>query len=107
MYFTSDRWFVCIFQFGFVLLVAVAAASRIPDNQPEYNSYKAYDTVDPYKQEPYIKILTQQNDQDQYGNYKYGYKQDNGQEVNKWDLKLYKLDWKTCARQYFSNNIFA
>ena len=76
------RIVVCLyfFQFGLFLLVAVAAAAPFPSNPSEY---KTYDTVDPYKQQPYIKILSQQNDQDKYGNYQYGYKQDNGQEVNK------------------------
>ncbi|XP_043242046.1 larval cuticle protein 65Ag1-like [Amphibalanus amphitrite] len=58
----------------FVAFLLVAAASAAPQFQPQFTS-----PVQPFQ--PEVRILSQKFEQDQIGNYEYGYQQDNGQQV--------------------------
>ncbi|KAF0313627.1 Larval cuticle protein 65Ag2 [Amphibalanus amphitrite] len=58
----------------FVALLLVAAASAAPQFDPQFTS-----PIQPFQ--PEVRILSQKFEQDQIGNYEYGYQQDNGQQV--------------------------
>ena len=65
-----------MFQFALVFVVAAASAAPQFDNQ-QFNNQQQFVSSG----QPEVRIVSQKFDSDQVGNYEYGYRLDNGQQV--------------------------